>query len=234
MTNYTDPSTNFKLIQAAEAAGLSFRNARIFSMLLNHLGIDNRFHEFILGVATAQNWDRIKGMVDIPLKKIAGKLSADNGPVFEKVYNRLKKNKPEFQRWQEAQSFTFIPMEVKPYNPESKKSYTFYSFPYYSVITTLFSLPDGVRESDVRRAVLEAAIRITGKAEPVKARRKKAHRPETTARKYRRIGNDLVQQTGSIKAAAVYMEEADMLPEEGVTIKELAEALLEIKDLTPI
>jgi len=233
MKNYNDSDQNFKLVQAAESVGLSLRNTRIFTMLLNGLGIATHFHEFILGLVTSQNWDQVNGMVEIPLKKIARKVSPDDGEVFKRTYNRMKKNKPEYFKWQAEQSFAFIQTESRSYNTGSYKTHTLYYLPYYHVIVRLFNLPDDLPESKVRLAVWQECIRILGKTDPVKVRGRKVRKPETTARNLRRLGNDLVQETGSLAAAAIYIEEADEIPEEMVTIKELAEVLIGNKGLSP-
>lgn len=233
MQNYNDSFQNFKLIQAADVVGLSLRNTRIFTMLLNGLGIATHFHEFILGLVTSQNWDQVKGMMEIPLKKIARKVSPDDGEIFKRTYNRMKKNKPEYFKWQDEQPFVFIQTESRSYNTGSYKTHTFYYLPYHYVITRLFCLPKEISESQLRRAVWEEVIRILGKTDPVKVRGRRPRKPEATARALRRIGNDLVQETGSLAAAAIYIEEADDIPEEGVTIKELAEVLIGNKGLNP-
>lgn len=229
MSNYNDSSDNFKLIEAARVAGVSVRNTRIFSMLLNQLGIDNTFHEFILGLMAAENWDLVEGMQEVPYKRIARKLSADDGPTFQKVYERLKKNKPEFLKWQEAQSFTFIESETTPYSAESRKSYTLYSFPHYQSILKLFNLPETMSEKEIRLRVYQEALKIRANATPIKSRQKKRRKPESLARSIRKMVNDLVVEAGSMDQAAVYVQEADQASDGGITIHALAHALVESK-----
>lgn len=229
MSNYNDSSDNFKLIEAARVAGVSVRNTRIFSMLLNQLGIDNTFHEFILGLMAAENWDLVEGMQEVPFKRMARKLAADDGPTFQKVYERIKKNKVEFFKWQENQDFTFIEYETTPYSAGSKKTHTLYSFPYYQVVLNLFNLPEGLTEKEVRLRVYQEAIKIMAHATPIKTRRGRRRKPESLARSLRKLVNDLVVEAGSLDQAAVYVQEADQASDGGITIHALAHALVESK-----
>lgn len=225
MSNYNDSSDNFKLIEAARVAGVSVRNTRIFSMLLNQLGIDNTFHEFILGLMAAENWDLVEGMQEVPYKRMARKLAADDGPTFQKVYERIKKNKPLFFKWQENQVFTFIDTETTPYSVGSKKTHTLYSFPYYQVVLKLFNLPEGMTEKQLRLQVYQEAHKIMGHATPVKTRRGRRRKPESLARSIRKMVNDLVVEAGSLDQAAIYCQEADQASDEGITIRALLDAL---------
>lgn len=231
MSNYSDSSDNFKLIEAARVAGVSVRNTRIFSMLLNQLGIDNTFHEFILGLMAAENWDLVEGMQEVPYKRIARKLAADDGPTFQKVYERIKKNKPEFFKWQENQSFTFIESETTPYSAGSKKTHTLYSFPYYQIVLKLFNLPEGLTEKELRLRVYQEALKIKGDATPAKKRQKRRRKPESLARSIRKMVNNLVEEAGSLDQAAIFVQEADQASDGGITVHALANALVESKRL---
>lgn len=232
MSNYSDPAENFKLIEAARVAGVSVRNTRIFSMLLNQLGIDNTFHEFILGLMAAENWDLVEGMREVPYKRIARKLSADDGPIFQKVYERIRKNKLLFFKWQENQSFTFIETETTTDHSWPRKTYTSYNFPYYQVVLKLFNLPEEMTEKQIRSRVYQEAIKIMGHAIPTKTRRGRRRKPESLARSIRKMINDLVEETGSLEQAILYVLEADQASEEGITIRALAHALVKSKGLT--
>lgn len=232
MHNYSDLPSDFKLIQIADAAGISWRNARIFSMFLSGLGIDSIFHEFLLGVFTSQNWDKVEGMAEIPLKKIAQRLAPDQGETFSRVYNRLKKNKPEYFRWQDQQTFTLVESKTTRYNTGTNKTHTLYGLPHFKIVNRLFNLQENLREDQIRVRVLDSVRKIRGDGPAPAPRRKRRKKPESTAKAMRRLLNELVEEAGSIEAAAIYIREADEDPDQGFTLKDLLAALLKTKDLT--
>lgn len=225
MSNYTNPDSEFKLIQASRATGLSIRNVAILTMFLNQLGMDNCLHEFVIAVLVSENWDLVSGMSEIALKKMARKISADDGQVFNKVYNRLKRNKVEFERWQSEQSFVFIPMETTRYSKETGQCRARYGFPHYKSIVKLFALPEDLPEVKIRLEVYREALKILGKSTPTKVKRKKTRSHEAMASTITRTSYDLMDSTGSPEMAAVYIGESDNGPEGKGTIKELVDAL---------
>lgn len=158
MTKYTDDSPNFKLIQAADAAGISRRNIGIFAMWLTGRGIPEHLHEFTTAIFVAGSWDHHDGMEPITLAKMARAISPgeDVTRSIEKAYNRLKKAAPRFFEWQSHQSSEVIRREIINYKTHTGKTKALYGFPDYKILARLFNLPLNCDEKTVRAAVARA------------------------------------------------------------------------------
>lgn len=177
MGNYSDLSSTFKLIHGAESVDSTKRNMAIFAMLLNGLGIPDKFHEFITAVFLSGNWEEVKGYEQMTLKRMARNLSSLSNSVFETVYNRLKKNGPAFLQWQEEKGLEVI-LAVKDREPNSLKTRVKYAFPYYPHIVRLFSLDKSVTQKEIRRMVedtCKALPRVQSKKREVRKRRPESY-----------------------------------------------------------
>jgi len=178
MGNYSDSFSTFKLIQAADAVDVSRRNMAIFDMLLNGLGIPDKFHEFIRAVFVSGNWSRHQGWEEITYKRLARNVSSFSDQVFTTVYNRIKKNAPEFLKWQEQNNLELISHES--FRDEGGRwPKVRYAFPYYPTVEKLFSLDKSTSQKEIRTMV-EAICKTMPRVE--KPRR---------AKRTRTTGNDV-------------------------------------------
>lgn len=152
MSNYNDPSSTFKLIQGADVVDVSRRNMAIFDMLLNGLGIPDKFHEFVRAVFISGNWQRHQGWEEIPYKRLARNVSSLSDQVFTTVYNRIKKNAPEFFKWQEQKKLDLISHES--FKDEGGRwPKVRYAFPHYPTVAKLFSLDKSTNQKEIRKMV---------------------------------------------------------------------------------
>lgn len=152
MSNYSDVSSTFKLIQASDAVEISRRNVGVLTMLLNSLEIPDKFHEFIIGIFVSGNWNRHQGWEEITYKRLARNLSSVSNQVFTTVYNRIKKNAPEFLKWQEQNNLELISHES--FKDEGGRwPKVRYAFPHYPTIVKLFSLDKSTSQKEIRTMI---------------------------------------------------------------------------------
>ena len=194
MSNYSDSPSRFKFIQHAEIDSYTRRNMAIFAMLLNGIGIPDKFHEFIEAVFVSGNWDDVETFEQITLKRMARNLSSLSNSVFETVYNRLKKNGPAFFKWQDEQGLEII-LSVREREPNSLKSKVKYSFPYYPIIVRLFSLDKSLNQKEIRKMVEDVCKTLPRVQKPKRQTRKR--RPEALADSAIRILQELKESTTS-------------------------------------
>lgn len=173
MGNYSDLSSTFKLIHGQDTIDYTRRNMAIFAMLLNGLGIPDKFQEFVTAIFLSGNWDQHSGMEELPYKRLARNLSSLSDAVYSTVYNRIKRNAPAFLKWQEENHLGLILHESFK-KPSERWPRVRYGFPYYSKIAQLFSLDKSISQKEIRKMVED-----TCKAMPRVERRKRVQRRRT-------------------------------------------------------
>lgn len=225
VSNYTDPSSNFKLVPPSEFHIVSKRNMKIWDMILNRLGLPDHLHEAVRAIFVSGNWDQVDGMEEITIKRMAKNITS-NEDDLQRIYNRLKKNIPRFFEWQDNQPFEIIQREIISDRAQKYRTKAKYRFLLYDLVVQLFSLAKEETLWAVRRAV-DVGLENYPKVDkpPRKPKRKKI---KSLARAYIRNANEIIDLTGSIDLAAVEIEEENL---GGATIFDLADKLLILKSL---
>lgn len=224
MSNYTDPSSSFKLIHPSDAHAFTKRNMKIWDMILNRLGLPDHLHEFVRGIYVSGNWDETEWEI-ISLMRIARQLTTDNDTQV-RVYYRLKKNCPKFFEWQEQQSFTIIDREILTERAHRYKTKARYNFLLHDLVTRLFNLPKNTHLTLVKEAV-DGALESYPKVAPT-SRKPKKRKIKTVAKAIVTNITELIDLTGSPERAAVEVDEEN-LGEDKIT--PFAKSLLQIKNL---
>lgn len=214
MGNYSDLSSTFKLIHGQDTIDYTRRNMAIFAMLLNGLGIPDKFHEFVTAIFLSGNWDQHSDMEEIPYKRLARNLSSLSNTVYETVYNRIKKNAPAFLKWQEENKLDLITHESFR-DPEKRWPRTKYGFPHYSKVAQLFSLDKSISQKEIRKMVDD-----TCKAMPRVTRAKRAPR-RRTKESLRESAAKAIQAIKDASSSTVeFQSELELLLEEiGITLR---------------
>jgi hypothetical protein len=214
MSYYTDPSTNFKL--AYDTNRFSRRTLKLWDMILNRLGVPDRLHEPVKGVFVADNWEEVNHFKLISISKMAHCLTSNDSD-YRRIYNRLKKSIPKFFDWQSGQSILIIDREILI--KEKYKTKAQYRFMLAEQVHQLLNLPPDTPHKQLQRAVEKVFENIPILDIPQRKKRKPTL--GNLARKVRRTVNQMVEMSGSKALVTIELQEADLDPSEGVTIKEL-------------
>ena len=170
MSYYTDPVINFKslsddlnhntetdfsLVKLADVTSVSRRSLGIFAMWLTGRGVPERFHDLILALFITGNWDRNDGSEVITTWRLARSISPgeDNNKSIQRVYNKFKKQIPDYFDWQFTQTQEIIHREIINDIPGNHRPKSLYSFPDYKLIVRLWNLPQDLSQRAIRAAV---------------------------------------------------------------------------------
>ena len=204
MQDYSDSAQNFKLVSAAECAGISRRNITIFAMWLTGLGIPEPFQEFVTAVFGAGNWNETDED-EITLKRLARTISPgiDADRSILRAYERLKKSSLLFFEWQAEQEFEVIPREV---TGSRRATRSLYRFPHYQLLMKLFNLPERFTQKQIRAEVSKALGNL--QLPSPKPRKRRQRRAESVAASNARSLEELLSLTASPVEAAQRLSEA--------------------------
>jgi hypothetical protein len=224
LSKYTDPATNFKLIQASDSHSFTKRNMKIWDMLLNRLGLPDHLHEFVRGIYLSGNWEQSE-WDEITLMRIARNLTPDD-TIQLKIYNRLKKNSSKFFEWQDQQPFSILEREIINDHAQKYKTKAKYNFRLYDLVVELFNLPRDLSLKAIR-GLVNNKLKDYPKIEKP-PRGPKRRKIKSIARAYIRDAREIMELTGSPQLAAIEIDEENLGDKK---IIDLAKSLLQIKDL---
>lgn len=153
MSNYTDPSSDFKLYHAGSSSRITDRNLMILNKFLNELGLPDKFHECYLAVHLATDWSKIQDYKALSMWVMAKKLAANNSEVHKTVYERLKKKWRFFLDFLDSRGITLIAFRRIQ---EFHKTIIEYDYDY-GTLNMLWSLPLDLPMAKVDATVERAA-----------------------------------------------------------------------------
>lgn len=223
MSHYTDPSENFKtpssnidyntetdfsLVRLSDITSVSRRSLAIFAMWLTGRGIPERFHDLILALFITGNWDSNGGSEVITTWRLARSISPgeDTDKSIERVYNKFKKQIPDYFDWQSTQTQEVIHREIINDNPGYHRPKSSYSFPDYKIIVRLWNLPQNLTQKAIRAAV-SRSLQAFDLPIPV-ARKKRKRSIETAKKQNAQTVKEILEGTISPEHAGLELKEA--------------------------
>lgn len=228
MSKYTDPTDNFKLIQASDSHAFTKRNMKIWDMILNRLGLPDHLHEPVRAIYVSGNWDEVNGMEEITTMRMARNLTSNQSDL-QRIYNRLKKSIPRLFEWQDNQPFIIIEREIINEKTDRYKTKARYNFLLYDIVFKLFNLPKEMSLTAVRVAVDKTLKDYPRVDKP--SRKPKKRKLKSAVLAYIHNASEVIDLAGSIELAAVEIDEENSSNIENEKVTDLAKALLILKDL---